>query len=287
MKIGIGVPNHVAGVRAADIPAWARAAEQRGFDCVASIDCLTYPALDAVVALSLAAAVTSELTLVSNVLLAPLYPAAVLAKQLASLPGAAHRLVVGVGVGSRPEDYRACGADFGRRGRILDEQIPLMRRIWSGEPVAGSRAFCPSPIAIPVLFGGHSEATIRRVAALGDGWAAGGVRDYRGQAAFADSLRVAWRAASRSRSPYLQTSVSFALGDRDVVQSGRDHLAQYYGFRPDFAALNVADMPASVEEVRDTVRRYRELGFDRLIFHPTVTAPDQVDRLADAVLGLG
>lgn len=78
--------------------------------------------------------------------------------------------------------------------------------------------------------------------------------------------------------------MNFALGSDGTAQAGRDHLARYYGFEPDYAQLNVDDLIVSPEDARETVRGYRDLGFDRLLFHPTVSSVDQLDRLADAVL---
>jgi hypothetical protein len=79
-------------------------------------------------------------------------------------------------------------------------------------------------------------------------------------------------------------SVNVALGRDDTVDAGRAHLGRYYGFLPGFAALNAADMIAGADDARDTVRACRDMGFDRLLFHPAVATIDQVDRLADAVL---
>ncbi|BBZ46722.1 LLM class flavin-dependent oxidoreductase [Mycobacterium parmense] len=285
MKIGIGLPNHVAGVPGPLITHWARRAERRGFDSVTTIDRLVYPSLDSVVALALAAGVTSDLALVTNVLLTPLYTPAVLAKQLASLADAAgDRLVVGIGVGSRADDYSAVGVEYADRGRVLDEQVPIMRRAWTAKGIAGDTALCPRPVHIPLLFGGRSQATLRRATTLGDGWVAGALRDYPWQEKFAGRVRDGWRKAGRSGDPQIHASVNFALGPAATVQSGRDHLARYYGFKPDYAQLNVADMLTCAADARDTVRAYRDLGFDRLLFHPTVSSLDQVDRLADAVL---
>lgn len=285
MRLGVGLPNHIAGVAGSAVAEWARRAEERGFESVTTIDRLLYPGIDPLIALAAAAGATNELTLVTNVLLAPLYPVVPLAKQLA---GVAHisggRLVVGLGVGNRPDDYAATGADFGRRGRVLDEQVERMRGLWAGEPVADDTALCPAPVRIPLLFGGRSAATVRRVTGTGDGWAAGAVRHYDEQATLAERIRARWQAAGRPGRPYLQASVNFGLGSPEVVAKGRDHLARYYGFIPGYAAVNVADMVCSADDARDTVRRYRELGFDRLLFHPTGEAVEQVDRLADAIL---
>jgi alkanesulfonate monooxygenase SsuD/methylene tetrahydromethanopterin reductase-like flavin-dependent oxidoreductase (luciferase family) len=285
MEIGIGLPSHIAHAPGPLTRDWARRAEQRGFAGVATIDRLVYESLDSVVALSIAAGATSEIALVTNVLLAPLYPAALLAKQLASVVGAVgERLTLGLGVGSRPDDYAAVGVDFRRRGKVLDETAALLRDAWEAKVVTGDRALCPAPVRIPMVFGGRSEATIRRVATTGDGWSAGALRDYANQSLFTDRVRGAWREAGRSGRPRLLASVNFALGDDVIVDVGRAHLQRYYGFKPDYAALNVADMVSSPQDAAATVRAYRDLGFDGLVFHPTVAEPDQVDRLADAVL---
>ena len=280
MRIGIGLPNHVAGVSGAVIGSWARRAEERGFESLTTIDQLLYPSLDSVIALAVAAGATSTVGLVTNVLLAPLYSTPVLAKQLGSLAACAgDRLTVGIGVGSRADDYDAVGVDFARRGRILDEQLVAMRRDWGV-----NAGLCPAPVQIPLLFGGRSEATIRRATTIGDGWVAGALRDFETQSAYAGRIRAGWQAAGRAGTPQIHASVNFALGTDTTVQRGRDHLARYYGFKPDYAQLNVDDMIHSADDARAAVRAYRDLGFDRLLFHPAVASIDQVDLLADAVL---
>ncbi|OBB96356.1 LLM class flavin-dependent oxidoreductase [Mycobacterium sp. 852002-40037_SCH5390672] len=285
MKLGIGLPNHVVGVPGAAVAQWARRAERRGFESITTIDRLIYPSLDSLIALAAAAGATNDLTLVTNVLLAPVYPVAPLAKYLASLAQiSGGRLVVGLGVGNRRDDYASTGADFDRRGRVLDEQVERMRRLWAGEPIVDDTALCAATVQIPLLFGGRSAATVRRVITTGDGWAAGAVRHYDEQAKLAERIRTGWQAAGRPGRPYLQASVNFGLGSTQAVAAGRDHLARYYGFIPEYAQVNVADMVSSANDARDTVRRYRALGFDRLLFHPTGAAVEQVDRLADAIL---
>lgn len=285
MHIGIGLPNHIAGVSGPLIIEWARRAEQRGFASVAGIDRVVYPSLDSIVALSLAAGATTDIGVVTNVLLAPLYRAAPLAKQLATLADISrNRLTLGVGVGRRADDYTATGVDFGERGHILDKTVELLRQAWRAEVVTGDIALCPSPVQIPVLFGGTSQPTIRRVATVGDGWAAGALRDYAGQSAFAERVRLAWLDAGRAGTPWLNASVNFAFGDEQTVAAGHQNLRSYYGFIPDYAELNVADMLTSTQDATATVRAYRDLGFDGLIFHPGVARLDQIERLADAVL---
>lgn len=285
MQIGIGLPNHIARVSGPVIVEWAQRAQQRGFASVATIDRLVYPSLDSLVALSVAAGATSDIGLVTNILLAPVYPAALLAKQTASLADiAGNRLTLALGAGSRADDFAATGADFDQRGRVFDQSVELMRRAWRADLVIDDTAICPEPVQIPVLFGGTSQATIRRVTTAGDGWASGAIRDYPQESSFADRVGTAWREAGRPGTPWLNGCVNFAFGDEEVVGAGRTHLRSYYGFIPEYADLNVADMVTSPQDALSTARAYHDLGFDALLFHPAVGRLDQVDRLADAVL---
>lgn len=285
MQIGIGLPSHIAHVPGPLHAEWARRAERRGFAELAAIDRLVYESLDSIVALSVAAGATTVIGLTTNVLLAPLYPAALLAKQVTALAGASSgRLTLGLGIGSRPDDYTAVGVDFRRRGRILDQTVAVLRETCDAQTVTGDKALAPAPVRIPILFGGRADASIRRAATIGDGWTAGALRDYGGQSVLADRVRAAWAEANRAGRPRLSASVNFALGDAETVAAGRAHLQRYYGFKPDYAALNVADMLTSPRDAAQTVRAYRDLGFDGVVFHPCVADLDQVDRLADALL---
>lgn len=285
MQITIGLPSHIAHAPGQLTAQWARRAEQRGFGGLAAIDRLVYESQDSIVALSVAAGATSQIGLLTNVLLAPLYPAALLAKQVTSLADASGgRLTLGLGIGSRPDDYTAAGVDYRRRGRILDETVTVLRDACGAKAVTGDRALSAAQVRVPILFGGRVDATIRRAATIGDGWSAGVLRDYPNQSVLADRVRAAWAEAGRVGRPRLQASVNFALGDAETVAAGRAHLQNYYGFTPDYAALNVADMLTSDDEAAETVRAYRNLGFDGLVFHPCVADISQVDRLAGAVL---
>lgn len=174
--------------------------------------------------------------------------------------------------------------DFSSRGRLLDDQAGTLSAVWRGVQEGDGTALLPAPVDVPLLFGGRSAATVRRATTVGDGWVAGALREYVWQAEFADRVRAKWLEAGRAGAPFIQASVNFAFGDAEVIDSGHDNLGRYYGFKPDYAARNVADMLTSAQEARDTVQAYADLGFDRLLFHPTVAALDQVDLLADAVL---
>lgn len=123
----------------------------------------------------------TDLELVTGIIIAPQRPTALIAKQAAEvdlLTGGKFRL--GVGIGWNPVEYDALGQDFSRRGRRLDEQVPLLRQLWTERSVTfeGEReritaaGLAPLPIQrpIPVWFGGASEPAYRRIGRLADGW---------------------------------------------------------------------------------------------------------------------
>ena len=126
------------------------------------------------------AAVTS-LELVTGIIIAPQRQTALVAKQAAEvdlLTGGRFRL--GVGLGWNRVEYEALGQDFATRGRRLEEQVGLMRRLWTERSVSFAGQFdrltgaglAPLPVQrpIPVWFGGQSERAYQRIGRLADGW---------------------------------------------------------------------------------------------------------------------
>jgi len=126
-------------------------------------------------------AAITPLELVTGIIIAPQRQTALLAKQAAEvdlLTGGHFRL--GVGLGWNQVEYEALGQDFSTRGRRLEEQVELMRRLWTEPSVTHAGAFdrvtgaglAPLPVQrpIPVWFGAQSERAYRRVGRLADGW---------------------------------------------------------------------------------------------------------------------
>lgn len=138
--------------------------------------------LDPFIALSFAAALTSRIRLATGICLVPEHNPLILAKQVASLDRLARgRFALGVGVGWSAEEFHALGIPFERRAARTREYIEVMRKLWSpgvathrGEFVrfddAGSFPKPHQGAKVPVIFGGESDAALRRVAEYGDGW---------------------------------------------------------------------------------------------------------------------
>src|ERR1700689_3741547 len=117
MQIGIGLPNQVRDVRPAVIPEWAVRAEQAGFSSLSTIGRVAYPGVADTVALAGAAGAPSTIGLLSTVLLAPVWPPALLAKEIAGIDGiSGGRLTLGIGIGARADDFVADGHELAGRG---------------------------------------------------------------------------------------------------------------------------------------------------------------------------
>jgi alkanesulfonate monooxygenase SsuD/methylene tetrahydromethanopterin reductase-like flavin-dependent oxidoreductase (luciferase family) len=136
MEIGVGLPATIPGASGPLVLEWARRTDSGPFSSLGVIDRLVYTNHEILISLAGAAAVTERVRLMTTVLIAPVRDAALLAKQAATIDAfSGGRLTLGLGVGARDDDFRAASATFEDRGRRFEEQLDLMKRVWSGEPV--------------------------------------------------------------------------------------------------------------------------------------------------------
>jgi probable F420-dependent oxidoreductase len=180
----------------------ARAAEASGFDAFWVSEHHGFPdgyLPSPFVLLGALAATTDRLLLGAGVALAPLHHPLRLAEDAAvvdQLSGG--RLVLGLGLGYAEHEYAAFGVDTSRRGAVLTDLVPFLRRAWSGEPFHWSGPaytgrdlrVTPRPAqegGIPIWLGGYADAALRRVRELADGHLIGRADDV-----ILDRLLPAW-----------------------------------------------------------------------------------------------
>jgi probable F420-dependent oxidoreductase len=200
MRIGVVFPQTEYGNDPALIRDYAQTVEALGFNHILAYDHVLganprrpdwsgyythqHPFHEPFVLFGYMAAATRAIELATGVLVLPQRAAALVAKQAAALDIlSGGRLRLGVGIGWNAVEFTALNRDFGARGQYIEEQVEVMRRLWTQPlvqftgrwhsiPDAG---LSPLPVQrpIPVWFGGYVEATARRVARLGDGWIMG------------------------------------------------------------------------------------------------------------------
>ena len=140
------------------------------------------PILEAIVLMAQLAAVTDRIGISTEVLVLPQRQPVLVAKQISTLDTLSEgRIRLGVGVGWQESEYDALEEDFSNRGKRMDEAIKLIRSYWSDSQIdfegtyyqSTAMAMEPKPPqdgGPPIWIGGGSDAALRRVAELGDGW---------------------------------------------------------------------------------------------------------------------
>ena len=285
MEVGVGLPATIPGVGRDQLLEWARRAEARGFSSLGTIDRIVYGNYEPLIALAGVAAVTERIRLATAILIAPYRAnAALVAKQAATLDHFSNgRLVFGVAVGGREDDYEASAVDFHTRGKRFDEMLDQWQRIWAGESFGTAGAIGPQPPngRPTLILGGSADVTFERAAKHGDGWILGGggpdqLRDG------AAKMRAAWQAAGRDGAPRIMSLAYFALGD-GAEQAASRYLRDYYAFLGDYAGMIADSAATDASTVKQYVRGFSDAGCDELILFPCSPDPGQVDLLADAI----
>ena len=241
--------DHVLGADTTDRPGWTGYDLDDGFH-------------EVFVLLGFIAAIAPGLELVTDILILPQRQTVLVAKQAAEvdiLSGGRFRL--GVGVGWNQVEYEALGEDFRTRGRRVEEQIDLLRRLWTERsfdytgahhriPDAGL-TYMPVQQPIPVWIGGSADVTLDRVGRIGDGWFPLGTPD----AVMAERIERVRRVA---------------------VAHGRDPKA--IGFEP------TIPLRADPATWRDTARAWERIGATHLALDTmntgSVTVADHLSLLA-------
>ncbi len=192
-NIGVCIPNYGNNSSRESIIEVAKTAEELGFDSVWTTDHILLPTsqrypygriFETLTTLSYVAALTSRVKLGTSILILPMRNAVIVAKMLASLDVlSGGRVIAGVAVGWSEQEFRNLGVGhlFKKRGKLLNEQIRLMRLIWREYNVRFKGRFYeiedgvsdPRPIQAKgpsIWVGGNSEHAVRRALELGDAW---------------------------------------------------------------------------------------------------------------------
>jgi alkanesulfonate monooxygenase SsuD/methylene tetrahydromethanopterin reductase-like flavin-dependent oxidoreductase (luciferase family) len=291
IKVGVALPMQPMTSR--ELREWATRADASALHSVTAGERIAFENNDALTTLAVLVGATRRVHLMTSVIALPMHREGIVAKQAATLDRLSDgRFSLGVGIGSRPDDYRASPAPWEHRGVRFESQLQTMRRVWEGRaPFDGV-----PPVGPPVrtrggpelLVGAFAEPALRRAGRLADGlWAWGFEPDVEQHRKRFAVVVDAWREACREGHPRLVAGTHFALGPDALAQYER-HVRDYYGYSPrvvdDALAVRAATTP---EGIAETIEAFREGGVDEVIFSaPRGATPDTVDRLSDIVAGL-
>jgi len=227
MKYGVVFPQIEFGNDPHAIRDYAQTAEALGYDYLLVYDHVLgahpnrerrltgpytheHPFHEPMVFFGFLAAVTTRLQLTTGILILPQRQTALVAKQAAEVDVlSGGRLRLGVGLGWNHVEYEALGQDFHTRGRRIEEQVEVLRKLWT-EPlviyrgrdhVIDNAGIDPMPIQrpIPIWFGGGAEPALNRAARLGDGWMPAGRKPDDAMKRMIEYLEKALAQAGRDR----------------------------------------------------------------------------------------
>ncbi len=284
MRIALGLPSRVASASGEMILEWATRADRGPFSSLVVTDRVVSKALEPLMVLAIAGGATRRIRLMTSVVIGPTRETTLLARQAATIDTlSGGRLTLGLGIGVRENDYLATGFEFRRRGRRVDEQLPILLRLWAGEALSNEVGpigpSSPRPGGPELLIGGYVPAIVRRIAAWGDGYMAPGGGEPASMLEMWKNILQAWRDAGRQGQPRWVGASYFALGPKAFEQAS-GYINANYGYNPELAARRLRGIPTTPAAVEEAIQRQADMGVDEFILRPCAEDLDQMERLA-------
>ena len=247
MKIGVVFPQTEFGSDPQAVKDYAQAAEGLGYTHITAYDHIlganpdrpggwrgpyTHESsfLEPFVLFATMAAVTKTIELAPGIIILPQRQTALVAKQAATLDVlSGGRLRLGVGLGWNAVEYEALGENFHNRGRRFEEQVEMLRLLWTQPLVTfngrwhtvSDAGLNPLPVQrpIPLWFGAKAEPALRRAARLADGWMTTGIGTSAEAPPYLDIVERALADAGRDRAKFgIEARLAYGSGDETVLE---------------------------------------------------------------------
>ncbi|MGB3387929.1 MAG: TIGR03619 family F420-dependent LLM class oxidoreductase [Pseudaminobacter sp.] len=277
--------------------------EELGYDSVWVWDHMllgvdpNFPIIDSLTALTGIAARTTRIKMGTGILVLPLRNPVALAKQLSSMDQLSEgRMVMGMASGWYKREFDAVGIPFEKRGKIMDENLEIMRRLWTEEMVSGeymnhniSKAVMyPKPYQkeIPILIGGYVDRVLQRAATVGDGWL---TYFYR-----AEDFKKSWNkirnfAQEAGKDPdklmnASQLPIRVGKSKAAIQDEMNDWLNKEWDFPEHSDCTRESAVMGSVDECVEQLREHIDAGVQKIIFVPYKYEMEQVETIAKEII---
>jgi probable F420-dependent oxidoreductase len=294
--IGLAWVNPAPLTKPENVVNFAKKCEAMGCQSMWSIDRVAYDNLEPLTVLAAAAGVTQKIRLGTSVLLGNLRHASHVAKIVSTLDFISNgRVTLGLGFGSRENDYKAVEIPFEHRGSRAVEQVQLMKRLWTEDKVTFKGKFYnvenlsvgPKPIQKPhppIWTGGSAEVALKRAGSWADGFICGSsaIPDF---PSTWEKIAGYARAAGRDPNKISKAGLTFmAIHDDQskAIRAVEDYVMRYYGrLRADVANTSLVGSPAAVTE---RIGVFLSKGLDTLIIGVADPDPRQLDLFGEKVV---
>lgn len=295
-KIGICFVNPAPQIHPGYVTGLAKKCEEIGVNSLWAIDRIVYDNLEPLTFLGAAAAVTQKIRLGTSVLLAGLRHPVLLAKMVSTLDFlSGGRVTLGIGFGSRENDFAATGVPFEHRGGRAEEAVKVIKRLWTEEGVTHKGTFFqienvtigPRPAQSPhppIWMGGGAETVLKRAARLADGYICGSaaVQDF---PSIWEKISGFAAAAGRDPKRIERATLTFMAIDENrakAVAACEAYLKRYYGaVRVDVEkTFPIGSPEACAEKITSIFSK----GLDTVIIGMVTPELKQVELLGEKIL---
>jgi probable F420-dependent oxidoreductase len=295
-NIGLAWVNPAPLTKPENVVNFAKKCEAMGLHSMWTIDRIAYDNLEPLTMLAAAAGATNKIRLGTSVLLGNTRHPAHLAKIIATLDFISNgRVTLGLGFGSRENDYKAVEIPFEHRGSRAVEQVHLMKRLWTEDKVTYKGKFYnveeltigPRPIQKPhppIWTGGSAEVVLKRAGTWANGFICGSsaIPDF---STTWEKVAGYARAAGRNPNEITKAGLTFMAINDDhakAVKTVEDYVMRYYGrLRADVANTSLV---GSGSAVADRIEAFLSRGLDTLIIGVADPDPKQLDLFGAKVL---
>jgi alkanesulfonate monooxygenase len=278
--------------------------EQLGFDSLWVWDHVllgvdpNFPIIESLTLLTAIAARTKTIKLGTGILVLPLRNPVVLAKQLASMDLLSEgRLIMGMASGWYKREFDAVGVPYDKRGKIMDENLEILTRLWTEDMVKGEYTYHQIPAGVmfpkpvqkprpPILIGGYVDRVLQRAATAGDGWL---TYFYRPESFAKSWCKIRNFASESGKDPDTLLNAAqlpIRIGpSRAAIES---EMMEWLGKEWDYASWSDSTKDSAiigtVDECVAQLKEHLAAGVQKLIFVPYKYEMSQIEAIARDVI---
>jgi alkanesulfonate monooxygenase len=278
--------------------------EQLGFDSLWVWDHIllgvepSFPIIESLTLLTAIAARTRTIKLGTGILVLPLRNPVVLAKQLSSMDQlSGGRLIMGMASGWYKREFDAVGVPYEKRGKIMDENLSILKRFWTEDMVKGDYSFHKIPAGVmfpkpvqkprpPILIGGYVDRVLQRAAVAGDGWITYFYRPESFAKSWAKIRDFATEGGKDPETLLNAAQLPIRIGkSRAEIESG---MMEWLGKEWDYASWSDSTKDSAilgtVDECVAQLKAHLAAGVQKIIFVPYKYEIEQIETIAREIV---
>jgi probable F420-dependent oxidoreductase len=257
-----------------------------------------FPIIESLTLLTAIAARTKKIKLGTGILVLPMRNPVILAKQLGSMDLLSNgRLIMGMASGWYKREFDAVGVPFEKRGKIMDENLEILKRFWTEDMVKGDYMFHKIPAGVmfpkpvqkphpPLLIGGYVDRVLKRAAVAGDGWL---TYFYRPESFAKSWAKICDFAKEVGKDPdklLNAAQLPIRIGkSRAAVES---EMMEWLGKEWDYASWSESTKDSAilgtVDECVEQLKAHIAVGTQKLIFVPYRYEMEQIEIIAREII---